>query len=209
MAEPFRSRTLDLFKMTTPYAAVFVGLVWMRNAWLTLLLYHGLILVGAQLDQHTTGLHFSRGGSCKAWLLLAPPVVLIIPVLVLFPDSIFGGSHVLGPWLHERGLHGTSLVLFLLYFACVNPVLEERHWAPLRHASPHLWARHMAFAGYHVLVLYTLLQPLWCGLAFAVLLAISWVWGLAARLCGGPLVPLLSHATADMAIAAAVYLMVR
>lgn len=208
MAKPFRSRALDLFKMATPYAAVLVGLVWMRNAWLTLLLYHGLILAGTQLHGSGERTRFWEGGSLKACLVVVLPALLIVPLLLLRQNWIFGGRDVLGPWLQERGLHGTNLAVFLLYFALVNPLLEERHWAPLRRESAHGWLRHTAFAGYHVLVLYTLLQPLGCGVAFAVLLAISWIWGITARRCRGSLVPLLSHALADMAIAVGVYLIV-
>lgn len=186
-----------------------VGLVWMRNAWLTLLLYHGLILAGTQLNGGRERIRFWEGGSLKACLVCVLPTFLIVPLFLLLQNWIFGGRDVLGLWLQERGLYGMSLVLFLLYFAIVNPLLEERHWAPLRRKSAHGWLRHTAFAGYHVPVLYNLLQPLWCGVAFAVLLAISWIWGITARICCGPLVPLLSYATADMAIATAVYLMVR
>jgi len=201
----FLSSYLPLFKLAVPYVAVLVGLVWLRHAWLTLLLYHGLIGVGLAVDTNREPLRVARGWSLKACLLLVSPAVLIVPVFVLLRGTIFGSNDV-GIWLHERALQGPALIVFLIYFVLFNPLLEEAHWAPLRHVSPPVWLRHAAFAGYHVLVLYTLLRPSWCAVAFAFLMTVSWLWGHTAYRCGGPLVPLLSHLAGDAAIVMAVWM---
>ena len=93
----------------------------------------------------------------------------------------------------------------------VHPVLEELFWrggrAGARRPVPD-W-RDVAFAGYHVPVLWFFVGPGWVALSFVVLAAGSWLWRLADHRFGGLGVPLVSHAAADLSIMVAATLIAR
>jgi membrane protein implicated in regulation of membrane protease activity len=83
------------------------------------------------------------------------------------------------------------------YYVLVNPVLEEVHWAPLREHTP---VAHVAFAGYHVMLLSTLLAWPWLAVVFAALAVASIVWKRMSREARDLVPAILSHAAADLGI---------
>jgi membrane protease YdiL (CAAX protease family) len=89
------------------------------------------------------------------------------------------------------------------YFGLIHPVLEQIHWAPLRQSTP---ASHVFFAGYHVVVLYSLLTIPWLVLCFVVLATASLLWRGMTKRCGVLAAPLLSHILADLGIIIAAWL---
>jgi hypothetical protein len=136
----------------------------LQNAWLAILAYHAQIL-------------FHRHGRVR------PPRARLSLRPVLLAASAGPAAYLLLPLaaradlatlLSNYGLEGWSLLLMIPYFGLVHPVLEQAHWAPLRGTIPgaHLW-----FAGYHILVLATLLHPGWLPLCVLVLAGVSWTWG--------------------------------
>ncbi len=62
------------------------------------------------------------------------------------------------------------MVAMVAYFGLVHPLLEQAHWTPLREATP---IAHVAFAGYHMLVLASLLTVPWLAVCFVILTAAS------------------------------------
>ena len=58
------------------------------------------------------------------------------------------------------------------YFGLVHPVLERVHWSPLRERTPFA---HPIFAGYHLLVLSSLLSVSWLLISFALLTTASFL----------------------------------
>ena len=91
----------------------------------------------------------------------------------------------------------------IFYFGLVHPLFEQIHWAPLRESTP---LAHLAFAGYHMLVLYSLLTVPWLALCFVVLVAASWLWQRMVRESGSLLLPIASHVAADLGIIIVVWL---
>ena len=80
------------------------------------------------------------------------------------------------------------------YFGLVHPLLEQMHWRPLRESTA--WS-HPIFAGYHMLVLSSLLSWPWLLLCFVVLLTGSLFWRQVVRATSSLTVPVLSHVIAD------------
>jgi hypothetical protein len=179
-----------MLKMAAPYLAIAAFLIVFHDAWLAILAYHAQIV------------WWSRGPLLRslrskrtplAWFVV--PSALAGPAAYLLLQRL-PGIH-LASWLAVNQLTGWALFLMVPYYAIVNPVLEEVFWTPLRESTP---IAHVAFAGYHVLLLAALLPPLWLALVFVVLSGTSWVWQRLSREAGSLLPAIASHAAADLGI---------
>ena len=89
------------------------------------------------------------------------------------------------------------------YFGLVHPVLEQIHWTPLRDETP---LAHPLFAGYHMLVLFSLLTVPLLVLVFIVLATTSVAWQFLAKRSGSLAAPIVSHILADFGIVIAAWL---
>jgi hypothetical protein len=190
-----RSDLILALKVLAPYFAVIVFWCWLGNAWLAILAYHAQILLWSRGTMARLG---RPGRDPLAWLLV--PSALAGPALYFLLPYITRTD--LAIWLRAHGLAGWSLVLMVAYFGLVHPFLEQLHWSPLREATP---VAHLLFAGYHVLVLYTLLSVPWLAVCFAVLSTASVVWQRMER-GGGLGLPIASHVLADLGIVLAAWL---
>jgi len=183
-------------KLLAPYLAVAVFWCGLSNAWLAILAYHAQILFWSRRDLTTLG----RG--CKRRImLLALPAALGGPLLyVLLP---FITHTELAEWLSNHHLTGWSFMLMIPYFGLLHPLLEQVHWASLREQTP---LAHPLFAGYHLLVLYSLLTGPWLIVCFAVLTTASLLWQQMARRSNSLAVPVVSHSLADLGIIMAAWM---
>jgi hypothetical protein len=183
-------------KILAPYLAVAVFWCAWPSAWLAILVYHVQILLwnGKSL------LRDMRGPAWRKGVLLAVPAAVAGPILyLLLPVAV---RTDLSAWLEAHRLSGAALAAMIPYFGLVHPVLEQAHWGPLREKTA--WA-HPLFAGYHVIVLSTLLSIPWLLLCFSVLIMASLAWRRMARLTGGLAVPAASHVLADLGIVLAAW----
>jgi hypothetical protein len=186
-------------KLLAPYIAVAIFWCVLENAWLAILAYHIQILIGSRRRLGT----LARGGNRRAFMVTAIPSVLVGPLLYFLLPSI--ASVPVAEWLARYHLAGLSFVLMIPYFGVIHPMLEQMHWSGLRERSP---GGHAVFAGYHVIVLYTLLPPLWLALSFAVLVLASAGWQRIAKTTGGLAVPCVAHVLADLGIIFAAWALV-
>jgi hypothetical protein len=183
-----RKRVELALKMVAPYLAVGVFWIYFHNGWLALLTYHAQIL------------WWSRGrlaGLVRPhW---TPLSLLVVPAALTGPVLYFALPYItridLGAWLARYQLTGAGLLAMVFYYGFVHPVIEQTHWAPLRERTP---VAHVAFAGYHVLVLYSLLPVPWLAVSFGVLATVSWLWERLARESGSLLPAIASHVAADL-----------
>jgi hypothetical protein len=183
-------------RLLAPYFAVVVFWCIFSNAWLAILAYHVQILLWTRGPFRAM-----RKERCKHLTLLALPAALAGPLLYwLLPHMTHAD---LASWLAQRGLSDCSLLVMIPYFGIVHPLLEERHWAPLRKRTP---LAHPVFAGYHMPVLHSLLTFPWLALCFAVLTAASLIWHKMAQRPGGPPAAVASHILADLGIVLAAWL---
>lgn len=89
------------------------------------------------------------------------------------------------------------------YFGIIHPVLEQVHWTLLREQSR---AAHFFFAGYHMLVIFSLVTLPWMIFCFIALTAASFAWQWLTRKSGSLLPSTLSHILADLGMILAAYL---
>lgn len=183
-------------RLLAPYLAVGVFWCGMSNAWLAILAYHAQILFWAR----SYGADLWRPVP-KRILPLVLPTALAGPVLYWLLPHITQTD--LSAWLSNHGLSHMCMLAMIPYFGLVHPVLEQMHWAPLREQTP--WA-HLVFAGYHMLVLSSLLALPWLVVCFVILAAASVMWRELTRRCGLA-TPVLTHVLADLGVVMAAWLM--
>lgn len=184
-----------ILKLLAPYIAVAVFWCVFANAWLAILAYHAQILVWHWSDlRRMRKLHTPRA------ILIAFPCVLAGPLLYFMLPRITLAD--LPTWLSLHHLTGLSVLLMIPYFGVIHPFLEQIHWLELRERTV---LAHPVFAGYHMLVLSSLLALPWLFLCFAVLVAASLWWKQVARTTNGLTIPTLSHVLADLGVVIAAW----
>jgi membrane protease YdiL (CAAX protease family) len=194
MSRIVRTRSVSLLSLTlrmlAPWLAVGVFWLGFGDAWLAILAYHAQILLWSL--GRPLGLRRPMRDRIT-WLIalsaLAGPALWLLLPHITRTD--------LGGWLALHGLSGASLVVMIAYFGLVHPLLEQAHWTPLREATP---IAHVAFAGYHMLVLASLLTPPWLVVCSVILTAASVVWQEMTRRTGSAWVAVASHMAADAGI---------
>ena len=185
-----------VLKLLAPYLAV--GVFWLLwpNAWFAILAYHAQILFWMKDSRPEI-----KTGEFRKTFFIALPTVLAGPALYLLLPHITNAD--LSGWLEAHHLSRLSFALMIPYFGVVHPFLEQLHWSRLRDASP---VSHIMFAGYHAIVLYSLLDISWLALSFVVLVATSFSWRWMERKSGGLAVPIASHILADLGVVVAAWL---
>jgi len=186
-----------LARILAPYLAVLVFWIGLSNAWLTILAYHAQILFWSSRTERVD----FRVAS-KSHLILALPTVLTGPLTFFILPLFLKLS--LSDWLLLHQLSGIAFLFMIPYYGIVHPILEQMHWEPLRRATP--WA-HPAFAGYHMLVLFSLLKAPWLLLCSAILMLASFLWREMARQSQSLTVPIVSHILADFGMVLAAWFM--
>jgi len=185
-----------ILKLLAPYLAVVPFWCIWPNGWIAILAYHAQIVIWRWPVLGRLRRPQYRGG-----IGLALPAIAAGPLLyVLLPTMV---RTDLPAWLSTHHLSGVSLGLMVPYFGLLHPVIEQFHWHDLRERTA--WS-HLAFAGYHVIVLSSLLTIPWLTLCFAVLLGTSLAWKLMAHTTRSLMVPAVSHILADLGIIVAAWL---
>jgi hypothetical protein len=179
-----------ILKLLVPYFTV--GVCWciFKNGWLAILAYHALVLLWNRGAWKTL-----RWPCRKRMLLAALPTALAGPLLYFILPIVSRTD--LGAWLDSYGLSGWSLALMIPYFGIIHPLMEQLHWAPLREQTP---AAHLLFAGYHMMVLVSLLKTPWLVAAFITLVITSIVWQHLTRKSESLAPAILSHILADLGV---------
>ena len=195
---------LWIARALAPYIAVLAGLVAMQSAWLAIVLYHVQIVAwNCRTWRHTIG-----GWDSNLARLLAPPCLLVGPVVYLALPFLLTHRDILDAWLVAHGLGGARLIAFAIYLGVLHPTLEQIHWNVLRSDKRYGGASHYAFAGYHALVLLPLLKTAGVLLSLVVLLLASMAWKHLSKRKGGLLLPAFTHTVADLGIIGAVVIYV-
>ena len=186
-------------QLLAPYLSVVLFWCIWPNAWLAILSYHLQILLWRnpallrlRMPTGSTGFVFAAMSA-----LAGPTLYFLLPHMQ---------RTELASWLASYKLSGISLMLMVPYFGLVHPVLEQSHWHGLRERTR--WA-HPAFAGYHMIVLSTLLTAPWLLACFLVLVTASLAWTRSGRVTGSLVPSVVSHVLADLGIVLAALAHVR
>ena len=177
-------------KMCAPYFAVGVFWCLLSNAWLTILAYHVQILLWSRKS-----LSDMRWPARNLFMLLALPSALAGPLSYFLLPYIVHTD--LSTWLASHHVSRLSLTMMIPCFGLLHPFLEQLHWAELRESTS---LSHMFFAGYHMLVLYSLLTIPWLILCFVVLVTMSFMWQQMTIRSNSIAVAFASHVLADLGI---------
>lgn len=197
---------MKLLAALVPYLAVLLGMKLLRNAWVAILLYHTGILLFLFLRKPSNLWKTVWGGFKTPLLFPAIGTCAMAAPVVYFLWPWFAASDgILPVWLSRYGLSGLAWWLLIPCFCFVHPVLEEIHWRRIspEQVSGFCW-QDVAFAGYHIVVLYQLLYWPWLFLVFGVLTGSSIFWRWAADRFGGYGLTILTHVTADTGVVVAV-----
>ncbi len=195
----------DYIHASAPYIAVIVGMYWLGNAWISLLIYHLQIVIYSLLHGSGERKALLKGINIKVMAGFLLPLVLFGLLLYMLLGQIPGGKQNIGAYLQQYNLTGLWFALFIPYFCIVHPVLEELHWMRFRLSTKYHFIMYILFSGYHALVLYGILGGWLIMLALFVMILVALIWDLLHKKLGGGIVPLASHIGGDIAIIAAVY----
>ncbi len=185
-----------ILKLLAPYFAVGVFWCLFDNAWLAILAYHVQILIWSGRSLYG-GQRIRLSGT----VLLALPIGLAGPLFYFLLPYITQSS--LTDWLNAHQLSRLSLLAMIPYFGLLHPFIEQLYWAPLRRSTP--WA-HPIFAGYHLLVLYSLLILPWVIISFILLPPESFLWQLMESKSGSLTARVISHILADFGVVVVAWL---
>jgi len=165
---------------------------------LAILGYHIQILLWMLISRDD----YQLGRVTKSFRLVLPALAAGVAAYFLLPYLI---KISLEDWLIQFGLGNRSFYLMVGYFGLIHPFLEQRHWRPLCEKS---FLGHVLFAGYHVLVLVSLMPWYWVISGFLVLFMTSLYWSWLYRREENGLAGTLSHLFADFGMILAVLMLV-
>lgn len=184
-----------------PYPAIWVGLFFFKNAWITLIGFHVAILLGLAFLRPNLPFGLVLKSKHPKWVLFT----------VLFCSTSGIGLYLLWDWfriapdlparLQSLGLTSSSWFGFIAYFSLVNPFIEEYFWRGVlgSDSSSPLFG-DVVFAGYHALILWGRVHPLSILFAVTILVSSGWFWRQISRLSEGLLAAVLGHMVADFSI---------
>ena len=188
-----------MLKLLAPYIAILIFWLGLNSAWATILAYHVQIVFWSWHRMPA----LVRGWNGRLFVTTVLPCLLAGPIAYLLLPCMTQPSG-LPEWLAAHGLTGMRMTLMIPYFGIVHPLLEQAHWSDLRSRG---WIAHLAFAGYHAIVLVSLLTTPWLILCLGVLMAASAIWTLVgSRVHLGLLIPACGHICADSGIVVAAWL---
>jgi len=195
----FRS---DILLFLIPYLAVFAGLNILKNAWVTILLYHLMILVYLTGSGHLKDFRkIFLGWDGKLFLISSAISIIAGPALFMLWHSMKLDTANLFSTLAFFKLKGLSWTLFIPYFCLLHPILEEVFWRITRfNMLSDRFYRNILFGGYHILVLVYFIRIEWILVSFVILSLVSFMWDSISLKTSGLIVPVLSHIIADSSI---------
>lgn len=197
---------LRVIGISVPYIAVGVGLLAARSAWAALLGYHlGILALLTLSGEWRIAGRFRMQNPLHAWIGAAIGLLAGAGVFVLWPFA--NVSPDLHPTLLAWGLNLRTWPPFILYFALVNPWLEELYWRGwLGDASRLPALSDFFYSGYHLIVVFPFVGWFWLAFIFLMLAFVGWMLRQAARRGRSLLAPSLLHLTADASILFVIFL---
>lgn len=192
-----------------PYPAMLLGLFYFHSVWIAAMGYHLGMLVFLALDRDRL-YRWALASRQHPWRVMAAVVGGATGGILLYLCwPLLGVSPEIGSDLARLGLTATTWPVFIIYFCAVNPWLEEWYWRGyLGTASRTLSGNDALFAGYHILVILPYVPWPWLVVSLLLLTGVGWGWRQEARLSGGLLTPMVSHALADLGVILAIYALV-
>ncbi|MHC4551501.1 MAG: CPBP family intramembrane glutamic endopeptidase [Planctomycetota bacterium] len=190
----------------SPYLAVLLGLFYFKNAFVSVLLYHLLLLGCIAGINGRKAIHFLKVGfdGIIRWFCLCGllPGIFIVSLWPIAKIETINLSNL----FELVGLSNTSFCVFALYACLVNPFLEESFWRGcFKPALKRPGLVDILFGGYHAVIVLPVLSLPYAIITLALLTCVGWVFRNIYCVTGGLAIPLITHIIADIAILAAVW----
>lgn len=189
-----------------PYLAVFLGLYFFKNAFVSILIYHiGIIcsLLFIKSDYRIKDLLKFE----NKLLLFVTTIICALSGLVLLYlwDYIELPNLNLFSEMNSIGLSGRYKILFLIYFSTIHPILEESYWRFFLKNEYKLFVLDdILFSLYHSFVLILFVKLWFVIVCFIALVLVSAIWRKIRQKKEENLIILVSHAVADFSIMLAI-----
>ena len=207
MSSPFCEHPLRYLTALVPYVAVALGLYVFECGWASILLYH--LGIGAVLV--VSGYGPGRARLLEGWrvgpvLLLALAFLASGPLLFLLWPCVKQAAVDLPVKLYALGLDGGVWWAFMVYYALVNPFVEELFWRGYLGSNARgITGSDLLFGGYHWVVLACFVDLGWNIFTVAVLIGAGWLWRQLAHRLGGHAFGVFTHAVADISVIVAAH----
>jgi membrane protease YdiL (CAAX protease family) len=196
-------------KWTAPllaYLAVGIGLFVFHSAWGALLGFHAAIIVSLLIAKSNIPINILLKNKSAKWIFLSVLLCGSSSVTVYFFWDSFGFAKDLPEQIRALGLNKSIWPLFIIYFALVNPFIEEYFWRGyLGNNTKSLHTSDFLYAGFHGLILINKVQVGSIVFGLSMLVLAGWFWRQIYREEGGLLAPVLGHMAADLTILLTVY----
>jgi len=191
------------------YLAVGTGLFVFYSAWGALLGFHIAIIVSLLIAKPNTPIQILFKNNNIKWIFLSILLCGSSGAILYFFWNSFGIASNVTEQVASLGLNASNWLVFIAYFAMVNPFIEEYFWRGyLGNKTKSLHSSDFLYAGFHGLILIGKVRIYSIVFALFALVLAGWFWRQIARQDNGLLAPVLGHMAADLTILITVYKMV-
>jgi membrane protease YdiL (CAAX protease family) len=192
---------------TLVYLAVGTGIFYIHNAWLALLGFHIAIVASLLIARPNIPVSILGKNINRQWIFVSVLLCGSSGVTLYFLWNYLGFRADFSAQVESLGLNSLTWLPFILYFALVNPFIEEFFWRGyLGNPTKGLYRSDFLYAGYHALILIGKLPVGWIAYGLVALVTAGWFWRQIMREGQGLLAPVLGHMAADFTILLAVCL---
>ena len=190
------------------YLAVGIGLFVFHSAWGALLGFHIAIIASLLIVKPNIPITTLFKNNNIKWIFLSILLCGGSGATLYFLWDSFGFASDLSKQISLLGLNASNWLVFIAYFALVNPFIEEYFWRGyLGSKTKSLHSSDFLYAGFHALILINKVQVRSIIFGVSVLVFAGWLWRQIVRMDEGLLAPVLGHMAADLTILIAVYKM--
>ena len=188
------------------YLAVAIGLFQFHSAWIALVGFHVAIILSLWFAKPELPAGILFKSNHIKWIIVSVVLCAGSGVTLYFLWDGFGFASDLPEQVQALGLSSSDWILFIAYFALVNPLIEEYFWRGyLGSNAVHFTVSDFLYSGFHGMILVGKVQTGMLIYGLAVLVVAGWFWRQIARFNQGLLAPVLGHMAADLSILMAVY----